>query len=51
MNRRIFAESQKKRRELNYKYIWTQNGTTHLRKDDGSEIITINGVDEINTRL
>ena len=40
-NRRIFAEASKKRKELNFKYIWTINGTTHMRKADGDVILVI----------
>ena len=40
-NRRLFAESSKKRKQLNYKYIWTSNGLTHLRKDDGTPVLFI----------
>ena len=40
-NRHLFAESSKKRKQLNYKYIWTSNGLTHLRKDDGTPVLFI----------
>ena len=47
-NRRIFGEASAKRKALRYKYIWTTNGNTHLRKDDGTPVITVKSTEEIN---
>ena len=49
-NRRIFAEASKKRKELNFKYIWTINGITHMRKADGDVVLVIDN-DEALQRL
>ena len=43
-NRKIFAAASQKRKILNYKYIWTRNGTTLLRKDEHSIPITIDDI-------
>ena len=40
-NRALFATANGKKRELNYKFLWTKNGIVHMRKDDTSNIITI----------
>ena len=38
-NRKIFALAAAKKRELNYKFLWTKNGIIFLRKDESSRII------------
>ena len=40
-NRNLFAISSEKKRELNFKYLWTKNGVSFLRQNDTSEIFTI----------
>ena len=40
-NRRLFAEASKKRKDLNFKFIWTNNGITYVRKEEGSPQIII----------
>ena len=47
-NREIFAKTQIRRKELNYKYIWSSNGNTFVRKKDGDSIITIKKLDDID---
>ena len=47
-HRRIFAEASAKRKEFQFKYIWTNNGITHLRKEDGSPMITIENIEDLN---
>ena len=47
-NRRIFAEASAKRKELHFKYIWTNQGVTHMRKEDGSPMITIENIEDLN---
>ena len=50
-NRGIFAKASQKKRELGYKYLWTKNGTTHMRKTDHSEILTFKSESEIEDLL
>ena len=40
-NRTLFAQASERKRLLNYKFLWTKNGVTHLRKEENSAIITI----------
>ena len=35
-NKRLFAMATKKKYELGYKYIWSKNGVTFLKKDDSA---------------
>ena len=45
-NRRIFSEASAVRRTKQYKHIWTANGVTHMRKEDGTPAIKIgNSID------
>ena len=48
VNRRIFGEASVKRKELQYKHLWTNGGITYARKEDGSPIITIDSIEGIN---
>ena len=36
---RLFALAAAKKRELNYKFLWTKNGIVFLRKDENSRFI------------
>ena len=49
-NRRLFAEASKKRKDLNFKFIWTNNGITYVRKEEGSPQIIIDS-DEAQGKL
>lgn len=40
-NRTLFALSSEKKKELNFKYLWTKNGVSFLRENDHSEIFSI----------
>ena len=40
-NRSLFARSQEKKTQLNYKYCWTRGGSILMRKTDNSQSITI----------
>ena len=40
-NRELFNLSLQKKKELSYKYIWTMNGVTYLRKDDDNHVIPV----------
>ena len=40
-HRELFSMSLKKKKELGYKYIWTINGVTYLRKDEDNHVIPI----------
>ncbi len=31
-----------KKRELDYKYVWTRNGKIHLRKDENADVKMVN---------
>ena len=45
-NRALFATANGKKRELNYKFLWTKNGVVHMRKDENSNIITIKNAED-----
>ena len=40
-NRRLFAIAMEKKRQFNYKFLWTKNGCVHMRKDERSPILLI----------
>ena len=40
-NRALFAAAAEKKRNLQYKFLWTKNGVINMRKDENSNIITI----------
>ena len=46
-HRKIFGEASAKRKELNYKYIWTNNGISFMRKDDNSQMIIIDSLEAL----
>ena len=48
-NRKFFALASQKRKALNYKHLWTNNGITYLRKIDGAEAITIDSEEKLDT--
>lgn len=48
-HRKIFVEASIKRKELDYKYIWTNNGTTYMRKDDGDPLILIENIGKLSS--
>ena len=37
----LFYQARKKRRELNYRYIWTYHGNIYMKRDTDSEIMKI----------
>ena len=41
-NRQLFALASQKKYTLNFKFLWTRNGSVYMRKDEHSEIIPIN---------
>ena len=43
-----FSIAKQKKLELKYKYLWTRNGKILIRKDDDTEVITIDSEDVIN---
>ena len=45
-NRALFATANGKKRELNYKFLWTKNGIVHMRKDDTSNIVTMKAAED-----
>ena len=50
-NRKIFNKCLQKKRELKYKFIWTSNGSTLLRKDNDSPVIVIKNESDIDRKL
>ena len=40
-NRQLFNSCQEKKKQLNYKFIWTSTGRIFLRKDENSPSISI----------
>ena len=50
-NRRINAMAAKKKRELNYKFLWTKNGASFMRKDGNSIVIKICDEEDLNKVL
>ena len=47
-NREIFAFASQKRKEENYKYLWTKHGDIHLRKTDNSEVFVIKSLEQLH---
>ena len=50
-NRRLFALASTKRKLLNYKHLWTNNGITYMRKTDGAEILVIDSDESLNNLI
>lgn len=50
-NRKIFNQCLQKKRDLKYKFIWTSNGSTLLRKDNDSPVIIIKSESDIDKKL
>ena len=46
-NRKLFALASEKKHSLEYKYLWTKNGTIFMRKNDSTQSIIINDEDDI----
>ena len=48
-NRRLFAIASEKKRQCEYKFLWSRNGQIYLRKNDSSEVIHVsdNNIDGI----
>ena len=40
-NRELFADAAQKKTNMNYKFLWTKNGTVHLRKTENSHVAII----------
>ena len=47
-NRKLFNECLQKRKDLNYRFIWTTHGKILLRKDEDSRVITITKRNDID---
>ena len=37
----LLAQANQKRKDLHWKYLWTNNGRIHLRKNENDAVITI----------
>ena len=48
-NRELFALASELRRSRQYKYLWTKNGSIHMRKTDNSRIISIKNKNDLAT--
>ena len=46
-NRKLFAMASQKKSELNYKFLWTKNGTVLVRKDETARVLKIESADDI----
>ena len=46
-NRKLFALASEKKHSLDYKYLWTKNGTIFMRKNDTAQAIIINDEEDI----
>lgn len=46
-NRILFNMARKIKRERNWKYIWIKEGTTYVRKDEGSSCICIRNEEDL----
>jgi len=44
----LFYEANKLKKELNWKYIWTKNGSIYLRKEDNTQIYNIKSKEDLN---
>ena len=49
-NRRLFTAASQIKRDLNFKFLWTKNGSVFLRKNDATEVIEISD-DEVISQL
>ena len=50
-NRRFFALASKKKAEMNYKFLWTKNGTVFTRKIENSDVIKITSINDIEKMI
>ena len=50
-NRTLFAAAAGKKRDLNYKFLWTRGGNIFMRKTENSDVITISCVNDINNLM
>jgi len=46
-NRSLFEESLKKKKELNYKFLWTKYGKIVLRKDVNSPVLSVKSMKDL----
>jgi len=44
----LLAQANQKRKDLHWKYLWTNNGRIHLRKNENDAIITIQTEDDLH---
>ena len=47
-NRKLFNMASQLKHELNFKFLWTKNGSVFLRKHDGLEVIEVNDEEVIS---
>ena len=50
-NRRLFAIAMDKKRQLNYKFLWTKTGCIYMRKAERSSIFTISNDETLNNLI
>jgi len=43
----LLAQANQKRKDLHWKYLWTNNGRIHLRKNENDAVITIQTEDDL----
>lgn len=46
-NRELFWLARKKRKEKNYKYVWTKDGNVFAKKEEGASLIRVNHVNDL----
>ena len=44
----LLAQANQKRKDLHWKYLWTNNGRIHLRKNENDAFITIQTEDDLH---
>ena len=47
INRTLFAHAAERKKALGFKFVWTKNGVTFMRKNETSQIITISKEEDL----
>lgn len=46
--KKLLYEAKQKKKELNYKYVWTRGGKVFMRKTDNSNVITLHSIEDLD---
>lgn len=49
LEKSIFFEARKIQKNKNWKYVWEKNGLIYVKKEEGSQAIRINSIEQLNT--